>query len=297
VRPVYAPAFVAFVGGAGFSFGVGIGPSVAWFPLAPREVFIPWYHTSPVYVNQINITNTRVSVTQVTNVYHTTIANNTTVNRITYVNQRVPSAVTAVSHDTFANARPVQGNLVHVDEKTIANAPVTRSIAVQPVRQSVLGSGRPATVRPPAAVENRQVVATRTPTLPREPFAQHPNAVNVRAETPGKPQQPVRTPTMPTQPVNPRLVEQGTPPPAAPPETAQQQAARPQPAAVPHPPAAAQSAHPLVKTAPPVEERPEQQRSEQQKFNTWQQQRPSAPPRPAPRPAQPASRGEEKPHK
>src|SRR4029079_18322212 len=32
-RPVYAPALVAFV-------GVG-GASVAWFPLGPREVYVP----------------------------------------------------------------------------------------------------------------------------------------------------------------------------------------------------------------------------------------------------------------
>ena len=45
---------------------------------------------------------------------------------------------------------------------------------------------------------------------------------------------------------------------------------------------------PLVRTAPPVEERPELQRSEQQKFSTWQQQRQqtAAPARSsAPRPA------------
>src|SRR5215470_13974053 len=34
VRPVYAPALVAFVGGA--EFGVGVA---AWVPLAPREVY------------------------------------------------------------------------------------------------------------------------------------------------------------------------------------------------------------------------------------------------------------------
>src|SRR5579871_6888889 len=138
VRPVFAPALVAFVGGPGFAVGVGFGPTVAWFPLAPREVFVPWYRTSPAYVNNVNVTNTRVTVTQVTNVYNTTVINNNTTNvtRITYANQRVPTAITAVSHDTFANARPVSANLAKVDTARLAEAPVTHSIPVQPVRQS-----------------------------------------------------------------------------------------------------------------------------------------------------------------
>jgi len=306
VRPVYAPAFVAFVGGGGFAFGVGIGPAVAWFPLAPREVWVPWYRTSPGYVNNVNITNTRVNVTQVTNVYNTTIINNntTTVNRITYVNQRVPNAVTAVSHETFANARPVNSNLVKVDESKIAEAPVARNVPVQPAKQSVLGAGRPAAAKPPAAVENRQVVATRTPSAPRPSFEQRQTA-NVRTETPGKPQPPVRTENQPPRPApSTRLEEQGTAPQPARPEAARpqepsQRAEAPRPAehAVPRPPVG-EGGHPYVRQAPPVQENPQRQQSEEQKFRTWQQQRPQprAPePRAQPRP-QPPPR-EERPHK
>src|SRR5271165_2880715 len=112
VHPVYAPALVAFVGGPG-GFHVGGGVGVAWFPLGPGEVFVPAYHVSRNYVTQVNVTNTVVNVTKVTNVYNTSTAtnvNNTNVNvnRITYVNQT--TAVTAVSHDTFVNARPVAHN-------------------------------------------------------------------------------------------------------------------------------------------------------------------------------------------
>jgi hypothetical protein len=308
VRPVYAPAFVAFVGGGGFAVGVGVGPAVAWFPLAPREVYVPWYRTSPAYVNNVNITNTRVNVTQVTNVYNTTVINNntTTINRITYVNQRVPNAVTAVSHDTFANARPVHENLVKVDERKIAEAPVARTVPVQPVKQSVLGAGRPAARRPPANVENRQVVATRTPTPPRPSFEQRATP-NVRTETPGKSQPPVRTENQPPRPTpNSRLEGQGTPPPLqnTRPETTRpqqptRQAETPRPSgAVPRPPTG-QGGHPYVRQAPPVQENPQRQQSEQRKFNTWQQQRPAprpAEPRAQPRAPQPAPR-EERPHK
>jgi hypothetical protein len=306
VRPVYAPAFVAFVGGGGFAIGVGVAP-VAWFPLAPREVYVPWYRTSRGYVNNVNITNTRVNVTQVTNVYNTTIINNntTTVNRITYVNQRVPSAVTAVSHDTFVNARPVSNNLVRVDQSKIAEAPVVRNVPVQPVKQSVLGAGHPVAVRPPARVENRQVVATRTPTAPRPSFEQRQTA-NVRTEIPGKPQPPVRTESQPPRPApNTRLEEQGTAPPPARPEVSRSQepsrpAAPPRPAehAVPRPPSG-EGGHPYVRTAPPVQDNPQRQQSEEQKFKTWQQQRPAPKPeepRAQPRAPQPPPHVE-RPHK
>ena len=292
VRPVYAPAFVAFVGGV----GVAVGPAVAWFPLAPHEVYVPWYRTSRGYFNTVNVTNTRVNVTQVTNVYNTTIINNntTTVNRITYVNQRVPNAVTAVSHQTFANARPVNGNLVKVDEKTIAEAPVVRNVPVQPVRQSVLGAGRPTTLRPPTSVEKRQVVATRTPTPPRPSFEQRQTA-NVRTETPGKAMPAPRIENQPPRPpVNTHLEEQGT----APSEPVKPEVSNPQTATqVPHPgvgnvprPPVSEGGHPYVRQAPPVQENPQRQQSEEQKFKTWQQQRPprAEQPRAAPRAPQPA---------
>src|SRR5580692_9376430 len=55
---------------------------VAWFPLGPRDVWVPSYHVSPVYMTNVNVTNSRViNRTEVTNVYNTTVINNnTTVN-------------------------------------------------------------------------------------------------------------------------------------------------------------------------------------------------------------------------
>jgi hypothetical protein len=316
-RPVYAPALVAFVGGGGFGFGVGIGAGVAWFPLAPREVFVPWYRTSPGYVNNVNITNTRVTVTRVTNVYNTTVINNNTTNvtRITYANQHVANAVTAVSHDTFVNARPVAANIAKVDPKQLENAPVAHNMPVQPVRASVMGAGRPVTVKPPAAAMNRQVVAIRQPTAPRASFEQRqPAAPNVRTETPGQPQSAARTPAEAPRLGQPaaRPSETARPePPAqanqahtqAPPNPASNHPAGspniPRPGAtqapVPHPPVGG-NGHPLVKPAPPVQENPQHQQNEQAKFNAWQQQRQSAAPKPKPRAPQPPAH-EEKPHK
>ena len=167
-RPVYAPALVAFVGGGGFSFGGGAG--VAWFPLGPGEVYVPGYHVSRTYVNQVNVTNTVVNVTKITNVYNNYTVNNN-VTRITYVNQAAPNAVTAVSRETFVNARPVARNVVQVSARDIVRAPVVHNVdvEVQPVRVSAMGAGKPS-VAPPRAVATRQVVALRSPSAPATPL-------------------------------------------------------------------------------------------------------------------------------
>src|SRR5882724_5831274 len=187
VRPVYAPALVAFVGGGGggfhFSIGVG-GGGVGWFPLGPGEVYVPPYRVSRGYVNTVNVTNTRVNVTQITNVYNVYNSNNTNVTHITYVNQRVNNGGTVVTHDTFVNSRPVARNFVKVDEREISAAPAFHQAPVQPVRQSVIGAGQPVRFQPPAAVMNRKVVATRNPTPPRVPFEQRQPVNNVRLEQP-----------------------------------------------------------------------------------------------------------------
>jgi hypothetical protein len=181
VRPIWAPALVAFVGGgAGFRFSAGVG--VGWFPLAPGEVYLPGYRVSRAYVNQVNITNTAVSVTRVTEVYNTVVVNRTTVhgttvdrravNNISYANQRVTNGVTVVSRDAFVNARPVAQNIMKVDAHEIAAAPVSHLVAAEPIHASVVGAGRPVAVKPPAAVVSRPVVAVRTPSPPPQPIEQ-----------------------------------------------------------------------------------------------------------------------------
>lgn len=60
-RPVYAPALVGWVPRGG---------GYAWFPLGPREVYIPRHRASDRYVRQVNVTNTNiVNVNHITNVY------------------------------------------------------------------------------------------------------------------------------------------------------------------------------------------------------------------------------------
>ncbi len=301
VRPVYAPALVAFVGGGGFRLSVGAGEGVAWFPLGPGEVYVPPYRVSRVYVNNVNITNTRVNVTQVTNVYNDYTVRN--VNRTVYANQRNPMAVTAVSRDTFVNARPVNRNLAQVNTRELTEAPVSHMAPVQPARVSVLGAGAPARFHPPAAVENRRVVATRNPTPPRAPFEQQRQAPNVRTETPrtpvsgeagrpgvARPSEPTQ-PGRPNEPARPNEPQRASRPyePPRPSEPAQSGRPYEPQRSVPRPTENSRSdgfsrpSHPLVRPAPPVQSRPQIDQNEANKFRTWQQQRPAPPPRENPR--------------
>ena len=130
VRPVYAPALVAWMGGPHFAVGVaggGYGPgvSVGWFPLGPREVYVPSYRVSRTYVENVNVSNTRVTNVVVNNYYNTTIVNNnTTVTNVRYMNQSVRGAVAATTPQAFTSAQQVAKNVVKVDEREVANAPV-----------------------------------------------------------------------------------------------------------------------------------------------------------------------------
>jgi len=309
VRPVWAPALVGFVGGGpGFHFSAGVG--VGWFPLAPGEVYVPAYHVSRAYVNNVNITNTSVTVTRVTNVYNTVIINkSTTISNITYVNQHVANGVTVVSHDAFVNARPAAQNMMHVSATEIASAPVSRAVAAEPIRASVVGAGRPVSVRPPAAVINRPVVAVRTPPPPAHSIEQqqaqaggHLNqqalvrpagAAQPAQVSPGRPQQnqegfrsfgqtPDGNPQVKVQPnAQPRTFEAEGNSRAEEPNVQSGNGSRPAQQS------GSQAAHPLVRPAPPVQQRsPEQEQQQAQKFNQWQQQRSaSAPPKEQSRPA------------
>ena len=172
VRPVYSPALVAFVGGGGFSLGVSFGggvSGVAWFPLGPRDVYVPGYRCSPRYVENINVTNTRViKVTEVTRVYNTVYVQRDTrvVNNYTYAHNNV--AVTAVSRDTFVNARPVSRGIVRVTPDQIQRARVVESTPVAPVRASYMGANaKISNARPGTSFAQRPVVARLTPAVSR----------------------------------------------------------------------------------------------------------------------------------
>jgi len=283
VRPVYAPALVVFVGGPRFgasvSFGGG-GGGVAWFPLGPREVYVPPYRTSERYVQNVNVTNTTVNVVNVTNVY-----NNVNVNKVTYINQTNVNAVTAVSHDTFVNARPVAAANIRVNAQQMQTAQVQRNVVVAPVQKSVVGAAAVATVKPPAAVMQRQVVAKVTPAPPHASFnsniASQPSKVFRPAVAPGQqPQQQMPTRQQQGQPqIGKAQLPQPTPQPLIQqqqhPQPQQQQPAQPQ-FGKPQPPPQ-QTSQPVIQQQPHPQ--PQQQQPAQPQFRKPQstQQQPPQP--------------------
>lgn len=171
VRPVYSPAMVAFVGGGGVGLAVSFGggfTGVGWFPLGPRDVWVPAYHCSPRYFQNVNVTNTRiVNVTQVTNVYNITRVSNYDVTKINYTYARNTEAVTAVSRDTFVNARPVGKAAVRLAPEQIQSARVTEQTPVQPARTSYVSSeAHVAKAAPKVPFASRPVTAKLPPPTP-----------------------------------------------------------------------------------------------------------------------------------
>ncbi len=169
VRPVYAPALVGFVGGAGFGASVSFGggsAGVGWFPLGPRDVFIPAYQASPRYVQNINITNTRViNVTQVNNVYTSVVVNRDAAH-VNYMYAGNARAVTAVSRDTFVNARPVSGAAIHVTAAQIQSARVVNAAPIAPTQASyVSATARIASAKPATPIAQRPVVVRLNPAV------------------------------------------------------------------------------------------------------------------------------------
>ena len=148
-RPVpyvtYAPALVAFVGGgpgwsATIAVGGGGGGFVGWFPLAPRDPFIPWWgRRSNVNVNVTNIT---------------------------YVNR---TYVTVVNQSTFIGGGVVTNNYVRDRQvlREVTTAPVLRGpLPLVPTVQATRIATRPGAavaVQPSAVVVARPVVARIAP--------------------------------------------------------------------------------------------------------------------------------------
>jgi hypothetical protein len=161
-RPVYAPALVGWVGGSGGVVVEGGGP-VGWFPLGPREVYVPAYGVSDGYYRSVNAPYARVTTVREYNQ-----------SSVTYANR---GYVTAVPRETFVGARPVQGAViahpVYNNGGTVMAHPM-----VAPTGQSVVAHpvGR-AYAPPPAQVGARPVVAVHTPPPAPQPFAQRQQAI------------------------------------------------------------------------------------------------------------------------
>jgi hypothetical protein len=149
-HPVYSPALVVFVGGAGVT---------AWFPLGPREPYEPWYHTSAVYVNRVNVTNIyNRNPMEVRAIYNerTLAPAYAAEGDRGYANRQI--ATVAVPQASFAAGRRVSQVEVHVSAEELASAPVLAHPLVTPQRSMVVQA--PARAVPVRAA--RPELATRT---------------------------------------------------------------------------------------------------------------------------------------
>lgn len=176
----YAPALVVFLGGDHFQLTLSSGnvDGVAWFPLAPREVYRPSYTVSRGYFERVNQSNTVINNTVINNVY-----NNVNVTRIVNVNRQVPGAVIAVPATSFVQSQPVSRSTVRVARETIVSRPVATAPPLAPTAKSVRGAAVVADT-PPQRVFERPVVARTAPPAPEAGFAvQEPKLV----ARPGKP--------------------------------------------------------------------------------------------------------------
>jgi len=122
-RPVYAPALVAWIGSPGWSisFSFGSAPAVGWFPLAPREVYVPGFRASPTYVRQINVTH----------VHDVKIVDRALRDGPSrpYAYRDQPRAVTVVPAQHLREGRPITaGELGRHESRELTRAPQARAV-------------------------------------------------------------------------------------------------------------------------------------------------------------------------
>jgi len=175
LRPVYAPALVAFVGGV--ELGVAIGQQsrapVGWFPLGPREVYVPPYSNDRDYYRRIN-QSARVQDQVMEDRWqraqrHEAIAANQ--QQTAFMNRRFATVVPA---EDFARSRPVARAALQVAPDRLAAAPVAPVAAPPAPTQSIRAVQAPGTA-PNAAPTGR----------PNDPNARAPNAQAPTAVAPG----------------------------------------------------------------------------------------------------------------
>ncbi len=161
-RAYYAPALVVFVGGNNFQLASASGNvgGVAWFPLAPREVYRPAYRVSRRYYENINRSNTVINNTIIHNTYNTSNVSN-----IIYANRMVSGAVVAVPKTVFVQSQPVSSAAVRVSRETMDRAPMAVVPSLVPTEKSVRGAAAQAS-RPPGHVFERTVIASTAPPAP-----------------------------------------------------------------------------------------------------------------------------------
>lgn len=168
----YAPALVVFVGGDHFRLQLSSGPvgGVAWFPLAPREVYRPAFPVSRSYFERVNRSNTVVDVNVINRSYDSHRSRNSDdLRHEDYRNRRVAGAVIAVPTNTFVQSQPVSRAAVRLPPTTLASAPLALVPSVAPTERSVRGTGGPGEKPPVRGFERSPGRRTAAPQVVPNP--------------------------------------------------------------------------------------------------------------------------------
>ncbi|MBI2741869.1 MAG: FecR domain-containing protein [Rhodospirillales bacterium] len=141
-RPVYAPALVAFVGGvelAATLANAGAAP-VGWFPLGPREVYVPPYTTNRDYYRRLN-RSARIDDRILDDRWRRAQRQETwTDRRAAWANQRF---ATVVPSTAFIRSEPVSRATLQVAPEKVATAPVA-PVAAPPAPTASMVSAKAA---------------------------------------------------------------------------------------------------------------------------------------------------------
>ena len=156
--PYYAPALVGWGGGFGVGVAVGVAP-VAWFPLGWNEVYVPSYHASRLYVQNINVTNIHVTNVTVNEYYDRVHGGGRDGMQPEYRNFGIKGSVVATTRDAF-----VAGQSVHAHPSDVPHFDHMRiNYAAPDVRPATVSYGRPAVVTPRQEMFIRSAPATAPP--------------------------------------------------------------------------------------------------------------------------------------
>jgi hypothetical protein len=113
LRPVYAPALVAWLGGSPENRSYSFGREFGWFPLAPHEVYVPGYRHTRRYIRRVNLSNTVIAdEAQITRTY-------TARNQANYRHRSDANAVTVAQQEQFIGGRPIRDQRLRVDDREL----------------------------------------------------------------------------------------------------------------------------------------------------------------------------------
>ena len=163
VRPVYAPAVVGWVGGSPRYVSDPFARGVGWFPLAPQDVYVPYYRYTPRYIRRVNqsVNVDKESMrAEIARDRHRTDRRRVNEDAVTRANG---NSVTVVRQDEFSSGRPIRDQRLRVSDREM---PVSRDNP----RPAAIAPARGGTVAPaPAPAREVATAPDRTGTPAVEP--------------------------------------------------------------------------------------------------------------------------------